>query len=973
MADDIEDVSFLPGDTLNRKALYEPSIPQRCRQLICSKQKATIIVVVMGIFILVIALIAAFARSGSRTCEAQSTESAPPTAAPLEDYIATNGEKFPWRDIRLPSSIAPLEYDIYLHPNLTQRQFSGDVNIKCKVIEETKFIVLHSRDLVVSNFLVKILPDNEEKKITKHLEYVKNEQIYLDLESSIPAGNEILIKMHFEGKLIKKLSGFYLSSYEDSKNVTRYLAATQFEATAARQAFPCFDEPAMKAKFSMSIVREQDFKSLFNMPLISSSPFPKGANLMVDKFQQSVKMSTYLVAFIVCDFDSIRNTTKAGTNVTVYAPRDQISQAHYALHVAVTVLDSYNKLFGIPYPLPKQDLVAIPDFSSGAMENWGLITYRMTAVLYDPKHSSSRDKEWVAIVVAHELAHQWFGNLVTMKWWDDLWLNEGFATFVEYLGTESLAESWKMEHQFFELTLSPALTYDSVKSSHPIATPVHNPDQINDLFDSISYFKGASVIRMLKTFLGEEDFNKGISSYLKKYSYSNAVTNDLWQALSESSRQKIDVKAVMDTWTLQMGYPVITLSRQGSKVTASQSRYLSFPNSTIKEEFQSRFGYKWYVPFVYGVMDESQKIVENKIWLNMTQATVNVDSNKLVIGNYGNTGYYRVNYELATWQKIIQQLKTNHKVFSDGDRAGFISDAFEFSRSGLLDITVALEMTKYLADEEDFLPWSSAVNALTYIKQRIQYREEITSFKEYVLKLMKKQMLRLGWKQDGDYLTRRLQSLLISVGVSYGDQATVEEATKRFRQWRQDPENIDPEIQDRIFDAGVTYGTENDWTFVKNQYLTVQVPSKRSQLMKALAKSRDGALLGRYLEYALDGKIIKQQDISTVIRYVGGNINGRLLAWRFVQRNWAKLRKWFGDVSFTLNDIIKDSTSEFSTRFDLEEVQNFFKSHDAGPGTRAIQIASESIQMNIRWLEQNGEKVKSWLEKNADQNTASSG
>lgn len=963
MADDIEDVSFLPGDTLNRKSLYEPSLPQRCRQLICTKGKATAIIVGMGIFILLVALIAAFARSGSRTCDGQTTESVTPTAAPVEDYIATNGEKFPWRNIRLPPSISPLEYDIYLHPNLTQRKFSGDVTIKCQVLEKTDFVVLHSTDLVVTQVSVKTLPDNDEKKITKQLEYTKNEQIYLKLESSVSSGDKIHIKMHFEGKLIKKLSGFYLGTYTDSHQVIRYLASTQFEPTAARQAFPCFDEPAMKAKFSMSIVRDKDYKALFNMPLISSTPTN---GLMRDKFQQSVKMSTYLVAFIVCDFDSITNKTKAGTNVTVWAPKDQISQAHYALQVAVNVLDCYNKLFDIPYPLPKQDLVAIPDFSSGAMENWGLITYRMTAVLYDPVHSSTRDKEWVAIVVAHELAHQWFGNLVTMKWWDDLWLNEGFATFVEYLGTESLNETWKMEQQFFELTLSPALTYDSVKSSHPIATPVHNPDQINDLFDSISYFKGASVIRMLKTFLGEADFNKGISSYLRKYSYSNAVTADLWQSLSESSSQKIDVKAVMDTWTLQMGYPVISISRQGSRVTLSQSRYLSFPHSVIKEEFQSPYGYKWYVPFVYGEMEEGGNFIENKVWLNMTQAVVNVDSNKLVIGNYGNTGYYRVNYDLSTWQKITQHLMKNHKVFSDGDRAGFISDAFELSRSGLLNITIPLEMTKYLENEEDFLPWSSAISALTYIKQRIYDRDVVTIFKKYVLKLMKKQMTRLGWKKEGDYLTRRLQSLLISVAVSYGDVNTVKEATDRFNQWMQNTDNIDPELQGRIFDAGIMYGSEKEWTFVKSQYLTVLVPSKRSQLMKALAKSRDDSLLSRYLQYALDNKIIKQQDISTVIKFVSGNVDGRLLAWRFVQRNWSKLRKWFGDVSFTLTDIIKDSTSEFSTPFDLEEVQQFFKEHDAGPGTRAVQIASENIQMNIQWLEQNGQTVQHWLQRNSE-------
>ncbi|KAJ8311696.1 hypothetical protein KUTeg_011051, partial [Tegillarca granosa] len=394
----------------------------------------------------------------------------------------------------------------------------------------------------------------------------------------------------FEAKLVKKLSGFYLSSYTSQTGEVRYLGTTQMEPTGAREAFPCFDEPAMKAEFSLTIVREKKYITLFNTRLKSSARYDKGVDLMVDSFESSVKMSTYLVAFIVAPNYSYLNSTTKG-NVRVYAPDELIDRAKFALQAAVTVLDYYDKLYAIKYPLPKQDLIAIPDFSAGAMENWGLITYRMTSILYDPVSSSSSDQQWVATVVAHELAHQWFGDLVTLKWWNDLWLNEGFASFMEYLGTDQVAKAigkkWQMNDQFIKSDLQRAMFFDSLKSSHPIEVQVKNPDEINDLFDDISYSKGSSIIRMLRDVMGVERFNSGITAYLKKYKYGNTVTKDLWNSLSQGT--SIDVALIMDTWTKQMGYPVINVKRSGNTITLTQERYLLYPNSTDTGEFSSPF------------------------------------------------------------------------------------------------------------------------------------------------------------------------------------------------------------------------------------------------------------------------------------------------------------------------------------------------------------------------------------------------
>ncbi|KAK3598030.1 hypothetical protein CHS0354_042397 [Potamilus streckersoni] len=442
---DIEDVSFLPGESLHRKAVYEPSVPQRCKQFVCSQSKATIVVIFIGLFLLLITLIAAFARPSQPICGSDYSkikEHDTPENVRSEDYVATNGKPFPWKNVRLPDSVLPIEYNIFLHPNISLSVFQGVANILCKVQKETDFIIFHIKDLNISDYGVK-LSNGQNILVKENLEYKKNEQVYIRLERPLLTGTQFNLEVKFLGQLTGKLSGFYKSSYKTDKGEERYIATTHFEPTDARSAFPCFDEPDMKATFQVSIVREKDYITLFNTPLNRSEVYEKGS-LMVDHFEKSVDMSTYLVAFVVCDYKNVTSLTKGNVKVGVYTPADQIERAQFALDSAVAILDYYDEFFGVKYPLPKADLIAIPDFAAGAMENWGLVTYRLTSILYDPIRSSASSQQWVAVVIAHELAHQWFGNLVTMKWWDDLWLNEGFASFVEYIGTDKIHAEWQM-------------------------------------------------------------------------------------------------------------------------------------------------------------------------------------------------------------------------------------------------------------------------------------------------------------------------------------------------------------------------------------------------------------------------------------------------------------------------------------------------------------------------------------------------
>ncbi|XP_034325214.2 endoplasmic reticulum aminopeptidase 1-like [Magallana gigas] len=611
-------------------------------------------------------------------------------------------EGFLWNNTRLPQSVIPLEYDIFLHPNLTEFMFSGKVEIKCVIRETTNFIVLHSKDLVISQTTLTTIPSNEQKEVRLQMKN-DTDQLFLIMEDAIPKDAEILITIVFDGILTINGDGFYLSNYVDSNFIVRYTASTLFEPIDARRAFPCFDEPALKANFSMSIVREKKFISLFNMPRVHSIPF--GENLMLDTFQQSVKMSTYLVAFAVCEFEGKSKLSKSGVNITVYyAPTSQIETVDFSLDAGVTILDYFSTLFEVSYPQPNLDMIAVPDLKVEAMENWGLITYKRQYLVM-PINSGFQKKHLSALVVAHEIAHQWFGNIVTMAWWDDLWLNEGLTTFMQYLGVHAFNHKLHMEEYFIEKIES--MREEDSKNTRVLDQPVSVPDK--RIFDRVTYSKGASIVRMVRGLLGENAFMTGINNYLNQNKYSNVVSDDLWQALSNSSEDAIDLKAVMKTWMEERAYPLVTIHRNHSEVLISQEPFILM-NTTF-----SRTTPRWSIPIQYGILDQHGNFSRNIVLLREETAIINISGHfKLVKGNYRDDGYYRVNYDPESWKAITDQLMINHEIFSPGDRANLLNDAITFIRSRfqLLNMSVVMNLLNYMEKETDFLPWISAQSAL---------------------------------------------------------------------------------------------------------------------------------------------------------------------------------------------------------------------------------------------------------------------
>jgi len=441
------------------------------------------------------------------------------------------------------------------------------VAIKLDVKEATDRISLHAKEINVR----KVTIDSGSKLKSKSL-LLKDDLLTLVFEDVIPAGERTL-KIEFQGDHNDQMAGFYRSRYKNAKGEQKIMVSTQFEALDARRCFPCWDEPACKATFKCTLVCKTGLHALSNMPVERRSVEKKG-ELTRFEYMTTPIMSTYLLAFCVGEFDYVAGTTKNGVSIRVFAPPGRSEQGRFALDVAIRTLDIYDDFFGLPYPLPKLDMIAIMEFAAGAMENWGLVTYREVDVLIDEKNATEWQKQRVCTVVTHELAHQWFGNLVTMDWWNDLWLNEGFACWTQTWAANKVKPSYQMWDQFVSGDMARAQGLDSLRSSHPIQVPIRRAEEVEAVFDAISYSKGACVVRMCYELMGEEKFRDGLRIYMKRHQYGNSKTTDLWKAWQEASG--IDIPGLMASWTEKMGYPLLTVSNvQSGSFDVNQSWFLA--------------------------------------------------------------------------------------------------------------------------------------------------------------------------------------------------------------------------------------------------------------------------------------------------------------------------------------------------------------------------------------------------------------
>ncbi|XP_003920780.1 endoplasmic reticulum aminopeptidase 2 isoform X1 [Saimiri boliviensis] len=902
--------------------------------------------------------------------------------------VAANGEPFPWQELRLPNVVIPLHYDLFVHPNLTSLDFVASEKIEVLVSNATQFIILHSKDLEITYATLQSEEDSRYMKPGRELKvlsYPPHQQIALLVPEKLTPHLKYYVAIDFQAKLADGFEGFYKSTYRTIGGETRILAVTDFEPTQARMAFPCFDEPLFKANFSIKIRRESRHIALSNMPKVKTIELEGG--LLEDHFETTVKMSTYLVAYIVCDFHSVSGTTSSGVKVSIYASPDKWNQTHYALQASLKLLDFYEKYFDINYPLPKLDLIAIPDFGSGAMENWGLITYKETSLLFDPKASSASDKLWVTRVIAHELAHQWFGNLVTMEWWNDIWLNEGFAKYMELIAVNATYPELQFDDYFSNVCFE-VITRDSLNSSRPVSKPAETPTQIQEMFDEVSYNKGACILNMLKDFLTEEKFQKGIIHYLKKFSYRNAKNDDLWSSLSNSCLESdftsggvchsnskmtsnmltflgedVEVKEMMTTWTLQKGIPLLVVKQDGRSLRLQQERFLKgvFQEDPEWRVLQER--YLWHIPLTYST--SSSNVIHRHILKSKTDILDLPEKTSWVKFNVDSNGYYIVHYEGHGWDQLITQLNRNHTLLRPKDRIGLIHDVFQLVGAGRLTLDKALDMTRYLQRETSspaLLQGLSYLELLYRMMDRSNISDVSENLKRYLLQYFKPLIDRQSWNDEGSVWDRMLRSALLKLACDLNHAPCIQKAAELFSQWMESSGklNIPTDVLKIVYSVGAQ--TTEGWNYLLEQYKLSMSSAEKNKILYGLSTNKHQEKLLNLLELGMEGKVIKTQDLAPLLHAIARNPKGQQLAWDFVRENWTHLLKKFDLGSFDIRIIISGTTSHFSCRDKLQEVKLFFESLESqGSHLDIFQIVLETITKNIKWLEKNLPTLRTWL------------
>ncbi len=851
---------------------------------------------------------------------------------------------------RLDRTFEPIVYDIEIEPDLSQFTFTGRERITLNAKTAFSSVVLHALELTITGArLYRGLLDSHPVESVGIRYDATFETASLDFGATLAAGDNLVLELVFSGSINDKMHGLYRTSYEIG-NEKHWGAATQFEATDARRLFPCWDEPDHKASFALTVRVPKHLTALSNMPVAAERSIP-GTDLKSIAYEPTPRMSTYLLAFVVAELECVQAKDRRGIPVRIWTTPGKKEQGRFALKVGRHALDYFGRWFGIPYALPKLDMVALPDFASGAMENWGLVTYRETALLVDPKNSSVHARQRVADVIAHELAHQWFGNLVTMEWWTDLWLNEGFASYMGPKEVQDQFPEWQVWSQFVATEYLAALRDDSLKNSHPIEIPVQNPHEIREIFDHITYSKGSSVNRMLEHYLSEPVFRKGLGVYLNRYAWKNARTEDLWQVLEEISGKP--VKAIMASFTKQEGYPVLIAkeSRDGRKIALTQQRFYF-------DGRKDRTRRRWSVPII-AIAKGSKKPVYATL-VNQ-RATLAISSrNGWIKLNAGQSGFYRTAYSSALLAKLSSAVAA--KELSAIDCLGLLDDTFALARAGFLRTSAALDLVAACGGYTDYNVWLTAAGILQSVEHALDDAASRKGFEDFARGLFKPLAERAGWepKRSDGHLDAMLRSLLFSRLGQYSDPDVVSQAQERFQRFIRKGE-LAPDLRGAIFAIVARHGDKKESDQLLKVYRAAGLQEERVRVLRALTFFRSKKLVEEVLAFALSDKV-RRQDAFMVLAGFGHNPVGRAVAWHTVKKHWDELQERYASGGLGLMArIIEGATSGFTTQAELKDAESFFAAHPV-PGTeRAMRQALEALKATIGWAKRDRADIKRWI------------
>eukprot|EP01114_Cavostelium_apophysatum_P005775 TRINITY_DN1694_c0_g2_i1.p1 TRINITY_DN1694_c0_g2~~TRINITY_DN1694_c0_g2_i1.p1 ORF type:complete len:972 (+),score=281.68 TRINITY_DN1694_c0_g2_i1:412-3327(+) len=871
-----------------------------------------------------------------------------------------------WDSPRLPPFYFPSHYDLSVTTDMQNFSYQMTQNIVVMVnrshnqANQIDFypstIVMHAFGLNITE--VKAHRGNGETAAAYSVTYNETLQfVFIEVKEIVKwvesGDDKFNISFSFQRNLRDDMRGFYKSSYAEN-GTTHWLATTDFEPDAARYAYVCFDEPALKATFKLKVTTAAGYGALSNMPQSANRTLADGK--MEYEFEKSVKMSTYLVCFIVSKFASMETTT-GNVTVRVWTTPGTVHQVGFALDVAKTVLEKFQTFYAINYPLPKLDLIAIPDYGAGAMENWGLITFRQAYLLYEENSNYDElSKQNVAAVIAHELAHQWFGNLVTMKWWSELWLNEGFATFMEYLGTDLAFPDWEMWPQFV-VDKQRALDLDSLRSSHPLEISSGlTADELMQQFDAISYSKGGSVIRMLQSYLnskGGNFFTAGLTSYLNEHAYANAQSSDLWKSFADVSGDRI-LPELMNTWTLQTGYPLVEVTTNATYATLTQRRFILGDNSPSNET--------WYVPVIASTSTSgrNEDVSIQKGSSSSFQYQASTDG-YLMLDKDG-TGFFRVLYHHENYQKLADQLLQDHEVLPVAFRCSLLDDAFNLATAGRLNISEALHLGEYLKNERDFTVWITAIKSLNNINDLLQLELSSGDFSGWYLSLLSNVATEhLAQGNNGTHTEQLLRPVILLTAAKNGHEESIHYAVQQFSALMSGVDNIPVNLREFVYDIGIQQGGEKEFNFILDRYMKSTDISERLRCLSSLGRTTEHYLLKKLLDMSIDLNIVRMQDITLPFSRVASNVHGQDIAWTFLKQNWELLETRYEEAFSFLGDIITTASSHFSTAEKLEDVKNWFSTITTTGISRSEEIAIERITSNIEWLQKNGGDLRNYL------------
>jgi len=776
---------------------------------------------------------------------------------------------------KLPKEVVPIEYSVRFVPNVDKFTFTGIETVKVSVYRPVHQLVLNALGLKVTDASVdgKPLPQSAIKTDEK------NELLTLALPSQVAAGDHTLA-LSFSGKINQQGQGlFYMRYQEQGTGAKKIALGTQFEATDARRLFPCWDEPSFRARFQLTSVVPENWLAVSNMPIESEKKVLGGKEV---RFAMTPSMSSYLNVFVAGELDLIESRS-GPTQIRVIATKGKAEIGRYALEATAQMLQYYNDYFGVAYPLPKLDQIAIPGGFGGAMENWGGITYYETGLLFDPEKSSAATRQGIYEVIAHETAHQWFGDLVTMAWWDNLWLNEGFASWMGSKCTAHFNPQWEVwlekniprdPTRRTGISKELEMEDDARSTTHPIQQPIANEAEANSAFDDITYRKGQAFLLMLESFLGEDVFREGIRRYIAAHKYSNSTTADLWNALSDASGKPVGEIAA--AWTEQPGFPVVKVKRDGEDVSLRQERFtIHFPDAPALQ---------WKIPLTYRVAGDARP--QSRLMTEKIDKLQNIPVDRALKVNADGTGNYRVEYDEPSWKLLLDALPK----LSVADRVNLMGDAWAFVQANRAPLSTYFDLIERLPAGVELAEREQIINAFDYISRLLVGNSTRGKFQSYARSILRPSFDQLGWEPKKDETPRAalLRASLIDALGDLDDQEIVAGCRERFQKYITDPASIAPDLRPSIFRIVGRYADDATWNKLHEFGLKTTSTEEKQNYYDALAAARDPKLAAQTLQISLTDELPTSRAVFLVAK-VARDSEHPDLAWNFAKANMQAL------------------------------------------------------------------------------------